>query len=47
MCVWHSGDIPKSTNVVDIGAAQKRHAARPARCAANSDRTVFIPERLS
>ena len=25
MCVWHSGDIPRSTNVVRKGVPQKRH----------------------
>lgn len=25
MCVWHSGDMPRSTKVVASGAEQKRH----------------------
>lgn len=31
MCVWHNGDIPRSTKVVLSGAAQKRHEKLRAR----------------
>src|SRR5262245_4770607 len=30
MCVWHSGDMPRSTKVCASGVAQKRQRAREA-----------------